>query len=62
MTKTEDLNLLDYVEDVTKANIGPMNVDHQETNKATCYHWETTWGGALAASQVKCDPVIPSHC
>ena len=32
-TKIEDLNLLDYVEDVAKANIGPMNVDQQEIKK-----------------------------
>ena len=40
MTKIEGLNLLDYVEDVAKANIGPMNVGQQETNKATGYKSE----------------------
>ena len=35
ITKIEGLNLLDYVEDVAKADIGPMNVDQQKTNKAT---------------------------
>ena len=28
---TKILNLLDYVEDVAKADIGPMNVEQQET-------------------------------
>ena len=36
MKKIEDLSLLDYVEDVAKANFGPMKVDQQDTNKATC--------------------------
>ena len=36
-------NLLDYTEDVAKADIEPMNVDQQETNKATCYNLETPW-------------------
>ena len=40
MIKVDSLNLLEYVEDVAKADIGPMNVDQQETNKATFYHQE----------------------
>ena len=35
MAKIEGLNLLDYVEDVAKADTEPMNVDQQKTNKAT---------------------------
>ena len=35
MSKIEGLNLLNYVEDVTKVNTGPMNVDQQKTDKAT---------------------------
>ena len=31
----------DYVEDVAKAEIGPMNADQQQTDKATRYHQET---------------------
>ena len=41
MIKIEVLNLLDYVEDVAKASIGPMNVDQQKTDKATQHHQET---------------------
>ena len=41
--KIEGLNLLDYVEDVAKANTGPMNADQQKTDKATQYHQETPW-------------------
>ena len=36
--KLEDLNLLDYIEDVAKSNIGTVNVVQQETNKAISYH------------------------
>ena len=36
ITKIEGVNLLDYVEDVAKANIVPMNLDQKETNKAAC--------------------------
>ena len=46
MTKAEGLNLLDYVEYVSKAKIEPMNVDQQETNKATHYHGEKSLEGA----------------
>ena len=46
MTKIEGL-ILNYVEYVAKADIGPMNVDQQETDKAMCYHWETPWGEVL---------------
>ena len=35
MTKIEGLKLLDYVEDVSKADIRPMNIDQQKTDKAT---------------------------
>ena len=38
MTKIEGLNLLDYVENVEKDDIGTRNVDQQGTNKATHYH------------------------
>lgn len=38
MAKIDGLNLLDYIEDAAKADIGPKNVDHQETKKATHYH------------------------
>ena len=61
MTKIEGLSLLDYVEDVSKADIGTMNMDQQETNKPTHYHWENPWG-PLSGPQVKCGPIIPSHC
>ena len=33
MTKIEGLSLLDYVEGEAKADIGPMNIDQQETDK-----------------------------
>ena len=46
MTKIEGLNLLDYVEDVAKADIGPMNVDQQKIDKATRYHWEMLCGAS----------------
>ena len=40
MEKIEGLRLLVYVEDVAKADLGPMNID-QQTDKATRYSWET---------------------
>ena len=42
MTKIDGLNLLDYVEDVAKADTESMNADQQKTNNATHYHQETT--------------------
>ena len=33
--------LLDYAEDVAKADTGTMNVDQKEANKVTHYYWET---------------------
>ena len=44
MTQVEGPNLLDYAENVVKVNTGPMNVDQQETNKATHYHQDASWG------------------
>ena len=41
MINIEGLNLLDYVEDAAKADIGPMNVDQQETHKTISYCWKT---------------------
>ena len=38
MTNIGGLNLLDNVEDVAKADNGPINADQQKTNKATYYH------------------------
>ena len=35
MAKIGDLGLQVYVEGVAKANIGPMNADQQETDKAS---------------------------
>ena len=35
MAKIKGINLLDYVEGVAKADIGPMNTDQQKTDKAT---------------------------
>ena len=35
MELLEGLTLLDYVQDVAKANIGPMNLDQQKTHKVT---------------------------
>ena len=61
MTKIEGLKLLDYVEKVTKADIGPMYVDQQEANKATVTIKKLI-GEPLKGSHVKCGPVIPSHC
>ena len=40
MARINTLNFLKYVGGVTKADIGPMNVDKQ-TDKATSYHLET---------------------
>ena len=40
MVKIESLSLLVYVEDVAKANIGPMNVYQQKKDKAIQYHQE----------------------
>ena len=42
MTQIEYPNLLDYAEDVVKADIGLMHGYQQETNKATLYHQGTT--------------------
>ena len=33
MAKIEGLNLLDYIEDVTKADIWPMNINQQEKKR-----------------------------
>ena len=41
MAKIEYFNLLNYVENVANAYFGPMNVDQQNTDKATQYYWET---------------------
>ena len=41
MTQIEVLNLLQYVDDVSKDDIGTMNVDHQKTNKEIQYHQKT---------------------
>ena len=42
MTKTEGMNLLDYVEDAAKADTEPMNTDQQKISNATHYHQETS--------------------
>ena len=43
--KIEGPNLLDYVEDVVKANTITINVDQQEKNQAICYYHEIhCWG------------------
>ena len=34
MAKIEGLKFLNYVGDVAKADIGPMNIDEQKTDKA----------------------------
>ena len=62
MAEREGLDLLDFVKDVAKANIGPMNVDQQKIDKASQYYWETPWEASRSPPQVKHDPVIPSHC
>ena len=41
MAKIDCLNLLYYVGDVAKGDIGPINVDQQKTGKATQYIQET---------------------
>ena len=41
MAKIECLNLMNYVGDVAKGDIGPTNVDQQKTVKATQYIQET---------------------
>ena len=41
MVKIGGLSLQVYVEGVAKADIGPMNADQQQTDKATQYHRET---------------------
>ena len=33
MTKIESPNILDYVDSVAQANIGPINIDQQKTDK-----------------------------
>ena len=35
MAKIEGLNLVDYVDDMAKADFGPVYVDQQKTDKAT---------------------------
>ena len=50
--KIEGPNLLDYVEDVAKANT--INVDQQEKNKAICYYQEIhCWGLMLNSKGLK---------
>ena len=52
--KIEGPNLLDYVEDVVKANTIPINVDQQEKNKAICYYQEIhCWGLMLNSKGLK---------
>ena len=36
MAKLEGLNLLDYVDEVAKANIGSMDVDWERRKKQSC--------------------------
>ena len=36
-----NLDLQAYVGSVVKEDIGRMNADQQQTDKATRYHWET---------------------
>ena len=55
------LDLLDHIENMAKVGIEPININQQETNKATSYHWATPWG-PLTGLQVKHGSVIPSHC
>ena len=52
---------MNYVDNVANSGTRPMDVDQQETNKATYYHGETPWE-TLGGPQVKCSPVIPNHC
>ena len=51
---------LDYAKDIAKSEIGPMDIDQQETNKANYYYWKT-FLGTLAGVKVKSCPVIPSY-
>ena len=41
ITQLEGPNLMGYVEDETKVDIGPMSVKDKGMNKANHYHWET---------------------
>lgn len=44
MTRLSGLSLPGYVGHVANVDIGPINVDQQKTDKATQYHWKTSWG------------------
>ena len=41
MARIEGLSLQVYVEGVAKTDIGPINADQENTQKATQYHCET---------------------
>ena len=43
------LSLQVYVGGVAKADIGQMNVDQQEIDRANSYHWEMQRGGLSQA-------------
>ena len=57
------LSLQAYVGGVAKADIGQMNVDQQEIDKATHYHWEAQWvlSQAPMANVVQSFPVTAEN-
>lgn len=43
ITQEQGPKLLDYAKDPAKSEIGPMDINQQETNKANYYYWKTFW-------------------
>ena len=62
MAKIKSINFLDYVEGMAKVDIGPMNTEQQKDRQGNPIPLGNSLRGPLTGPQVKCGPVISSHC